>query len=86
MNRFHRSMTAAEWKARYAELCKQYPDNPPERAERKDWDRIRQEEQFTYALNNPLPGRWRVVKPPSDPEFAARAFVAFCAGLPEHDT
>lgn len=74
-------LTAAEWKARYADICKQYPDNPPVLGKRVNWDRIRQVEQFTYALNNPPANVWRVVVPPRDPEFAAGAFVAFCAGL-----
>jgi hypothetical protein len=75
-------ITAAQWRTRYAEILREYPDNPPELSERHDWNRIRQAEQFTYALNNPPPHRWRVVKAPSDPEFAARAFIAFCVGLP----
>jgi hypothetical protein len=79
-------ITAAEWKARYAEICKQYPDKPPVLSERQDWNRIRQAEQFTYALNNPPPGRWRVVKAPADPEFAVRAFIAFCQGLRSDDS
>ena len=75
-------LTAAEWKARYADICKQYPDNPPKLGKRVDWDRIRQLEQFTYALNNPPPGVWRVVVPPRDPEFAAQAFLSSVMGLP----
>ena len=75
-------LSASEWKARYAEICQKYPDNPPQLGKRVDWDRIRQLEQFTWALNNPPPGVWRVVVPPRDPEFAAQAFLSSVMGLP----
>ena len=79
-------LSASEWKARYAAICKQYPDNPPKLGKRVNWDRIRQLEQFTYALSNPPPGVWRVVAVPRDPEFAARAFLSIVMGLPSGKT
>jgi hypothetical protein len=76
-------MTAAEWKARYAEICKEFPDNPPKlgRLSHEQLSRIRQWEQFEWCLSNPPSGRWRVVKVPSDPAFAFKAIYSHVAGM-----
>lgn len=71
-------MSAAEWKARYAEIAPLYVGGHVQIAKPINWERVRQSEQFSYALGNKRGN----VKVPSDPEFAARAFVAFCQGLP----
>jgi hypothetical protein len=75
-------MTAAQWKKRYAEICKDFPDNPPLKAlNRHELDRIRQFEQFTWSLPNPPAGRWRVVKVPEDTQAAFQALAGYVEGL-----
>ena len=72
-------LTAAEWKARYAEICKQYPDIP--KAKRFDAEGVRQWEQFTWSLSNPPAGRWRVVRVPEDTKAAFQALAGYVEGL-----
>jgi hypothetical protein len=68
-------VTADQWRKRYAEICKQYPDIL--KAKRFDAEGVRQWEEFVYAIDNPPPGRWRVVKVPGNAAFAFQAiFVA----------
>lgn len=71
-------LTAAEWKARYAEIAPLYVGGNVQFPKPINWERVRQAEQFAYALGKPS-GNVRI---PSDPEYAAGAFRAFCAGLP----
>lgn len=79
-------ISADQWRARYAEICREYPDRPPERAlNRTELDRIRQWEEFQHAIQTPLGGRWRVLRIPRDPTMAFRALAGYVEGLPDQE-
>lgn len=72
-------LTASEWRTRYAEICKQYPDVP--KAKRFDPEAVRQWEELNHAIQHPKPGTWRVVKIPEDPALAFAAIYSAMAGM-----
>lgn len=69
-------LTAAEWKARYAEIAPLYVGGNMQIAKPINWERVRQWEQLTYALERP-----RNVKIPEDPAFAFKAIYSHVAGV-----
>ena len=72
-------LSAAEWRARYAEIAPLYAGGEIRPAKTIDWNRVRQWDEFGHALKSDNPRA--NIKLPSDPRFAVRALTAAVEGL-----